>query len=99
MVSNTEEILELTDQNREIIRGFGVKSLALVGSFARGEQNESSDVDFIVEFGRKSFDSFMELVFFLEDLFGREVDLLIADSTRERLKKALLEDAIYVQGL
>ncbi|MDD3566042.1 MAG: nucleotidyltransferase domain-containing protein, partial [Methanothrix sp.] len=40
------------------------------------EGKETSDVDVLVEFVEPSFDSFMDLAFFLEDLFGRDVDLV-----------------------
>ena len=41
--------------------------------YARGEEKEASDVDVLVEFVKTSFDNFMDLAFFLEDLFEREV--------------------------
>jgi hypothetical protein len=94
-----EEILRTTEKHKDKIRRFGVRRLALIGSFARGEQTEESDLDFLVEFDTKTFDSFMELIFFLEDLFGCSVDVLIADSLRERVRSSIMKEAIYVPGL
>jgi predicted nucleotidyltransferase len=54
------------------IRAFGVKRLGVIGSFVREPQDGESDVHILVEFepGRKTFDNFIHLDFFLEDLFN-----------------------------
>ena len=51
MVINRRKILNKLQENREMIRRFGVRRLGLIGSFARGEENADSDLDFI---GRKN---------------------------------------------
>ena len=66
----------LKGHQNEIKRRFGVKRIGIFGSHARGEEKATSDVDVLVEFEVPSFDNFMELAFFLEELFGREVDLV-----------------------
>jgi uncharacterized protein len=76
-----------------------VRSLSLFGSSLRGEETPQSDLDFIVEFERKSFDSYMDLKFFLEKLFGRPVDLVLADGIKPRLREAILKEAIHAPGL
>ena len=56
---------------------FGVKSLELFGSFARDEARVTSDVDILVEFEETpTFDHYMGLKFYLEDLLGTKVDLV-----------------------
>jgi predicted nucleotidyltransferase len=70
----------LKEHENEIQRRFGVKRIGIFGSYARGEEKEKSDVDVLVEFAEPSFDNFMDLVFFLEDLFGKEVDLVTTRS-------------------
>ncbi|MGC9515671.1 nucleotidyltransferase family protein [Methanocrinis sp.] len=71
-----EALKILKEHESEIRRRFGVKRIGIFGSHARGEEKESSDVDVLVEFVEPSFDNFMDLAFFLQDLFGREVDLV-----------------------
>jgi predicted nucleotidyltransferase len=66
----------LKEHENEIKRRFDVKRIGIFGSHARGEEKETSDVDVLVEFTKPSFDNFMDLAFFLEDLFGMEVDLV-----------------------
>jgi predicted nucleotidyltransferase len=95
---NSQEILRKLEANREPIRRFGVKRLGVFGSYAREESTEASDIDFLVEFESATFDNYFDLKFFLEDLFGRPVDLVIADTIKPRIRSAILEEAIYAQG-
>lgn len=69
-------ILETLRGQKEILKKYGVKRIGLFGSFVRGEQKEYSDIDFLVEFEKPSFDNFMDLAFYLEDLFGKKVELI-----------------------
>ncbi len=93
------EILNALQAHRETIRGFGVRSLSLFGSCARGEATETSDIDFVVEFERKSFDVYMDLKAFLEGLFECRVDLVLEEAIKPRLRSVILEEAVRVQGL
>lgn len=96
---NREEILKKLEENRETIRGFGVRRLGIFGSYARGEQTEGSDIDFLVQFEKKTFNNYMDLKFFLEELFGCPVDLVISDAVKPRLRKPIFEETIYAAGL
>jgi hypothetical protein len=99
MPASTEEILRSLEQNAETIRGYGVRRLGLFGSWARGSGGESSDLDFVVEFEAKSFDAYMDLKAFLEGLFGRRVDLVLAEAIKPRLRAAILNEAVHAPGL
>ena len=80
------------------IRAFGVKRLGLFGSFARGEQSEDSDIDVLVEFepDKKTFDNFMQLSFFLEDLLERRVELVTAESISPYIRPHIMSEVEYV---
>jgi predicted nucleotidyltransferase len=99
MVRNRDEILKILEENGNAIRGYGVQRLGLFGSCARGECNEVSDLDFVVEFEKKSFDAYMDLKLFLEELFGCQVDLVISDTIKPRLRSLILGEAIHAPGL
>jgi hypothetical protein len=58
---------------------FGVERIGLFGSIAKGIETEDSDVDIIVEFRRPIGLKFIELVEYLENLFGRKVDVMTKD--------------------
>lgn len=83
------------------IKGFGVKKIGLFGSFARGEQNDTSDIDILVEFyqNHKTFDNYMDLKFYLEDLLNRKVDLVIAEAIKPDLKPNITGSVRYAQGI
>lgn len=70
------EIISLLEKHNNLLRQFKVKKLGLFGSFARGEQKKNSDIDFLVEFYEPTFDNFMDLLFSLEKLFGRKIELI-----------------------
>ncbi len=87
----------LTAEAAGLKRKYGVKSLALFGSMARGDDHEGSDVDVLVSFeGRATFDDFMGLKLDLEDLFGRPVDLGTPDTLRPEMRPGVERDLIHV---
>jgi len=88
-----EIILQKISENKAEIKKFGVKKLILFGSYARDEQTEDSDIDFLVEFekGReKNVDDYLELLFFLEDTFSKKIDLVKPELIRDFLKSSIL---------
>lgn len=97
-IQSRQDIVGRLVANRESILRLGVKTLALFGSFARGESSSKSDVDFIVEFlpGEKTFDHFMQLSFLLEDTLGRSVDLVTPESLSRHMGSRILEEAEHV---
>jgi predicted nucleotidyltransferase len=99
MLWTKEEILKVLEQERDTIRQYGARRLGLFGSYARGEATEQSDLDFIVEFERKSFDAYMDLREFLEKRFNCPVDLVIADAVKPALRHPIIDQAIYASGL
>jgi len=75
-----------------------VEQIGVFGSFVRGEERPESDVDILVKFrdGEETFHHYMDLKFFLEDLFGRKVDLVIHDTLKPRLRGPVLREVVYV---
>lgn len=73
---NSEFIEKTLKNHKDILKKYQVKRIGLFGSYVRGEQKPDSDIDFLVEFEKPSFDNFMDLAFYLEDLFQRKVDLI-----------------------
>ncbi len=96
---NKETILKKLDENHDTIKNFGVRRLGLFGSYARGAETDVSDMDFLVEFEKKTFDNYMDLKIFLQRLFNCKVDLVIADAVKPRLRKPIFEETIHAQGL
>lgn len=73
---------------------FHVKQIGLFGSFARGEQRRSSDIDLLVDFetGHKDLFNFIRLRFHLEKLLKRDVDLVMRSALKPRLKRRILSE-------
>ncbi len=75
----------------------GVKTLAVFGSMARGDDRESSGADILVTFeGKATFDNFMGLKLDLEDLLGRPVDLGTPETLRPEMQAGIERDLIHV---
>jgi hypothetical protein len=87
----------LKQHEKEIKNRFGVDRIGIFGSFIRGEEKPGSDVDVLVEFrkGEKTFDHYMDLKFYLEDLFGRKVDLVMKEAIKRRLREPILSEVVY----
>ncbi|MFW6123080.1 MAG: nucleotidyltransferase family protein [Thermodesulfobacteriota bacterium] len=98
MQKTAQEILAVIESHRDTIKKFGVRRLGLFGSHVRGEGKESSDLDFVVDFEDKTFDNYMDLKFFLEDLFNCPVDLVMIEAIKPRLKPVILNETVYAQG-
>ena len=94
-----EQVLAKLTEHRDHIRHFGVRSLGLFGSVARGECASARDLDFLVEFDQKSFDAYMDLKAYLENLFGCPVDLVLANTLKPRLREPILNETIHAPGL
>lgn len=76
---------------------FGVTRLALFGSVARGTAQPGSDLDVLVDFdGVPTARRYFGVQFYLEDLFGLDVDLVTADALRPRLRPYVERDAVDV---
>jgi uncharacterized protein len=101
-MENSPSILDRNDiigtlQGKMLQSKFGIKSLLLFGSVARNEANQESDLDFVVDFdGTITFDRYMDLKIFLEDLFGKKIDLALEDTLKPQIRAKILEEAIDV---
>lgn len=91
-------LIEILRANKTSIRSYGVRRLGIFGSVARDEHHAESDVDLLVEFqkGAKTFDNFIHLAFFLEEVLGRKVELVTTDSLSPYIGPRILEEVEYV---
>ena len=94
-----EEIKDILKKHSDDLKQkFGVKELGIFGSYVREEQEESSDIDILVEFreGYRAFDNYMDLKFYLEELLGLRVDLVSKTALKPRLRSYILKEVVYV---
>ncbi len=95
-----EDILEFLRTKEEALSSFGVRTIGLFGSFARGEATHASDIDFLVEYepGQKTFDNFMGLLLFLEDHFEHEIELVTKESVSEHIWPYITQELVYAEA-
>jgi predicted nucleotidyltransferase len=72
-----------------------VRRIGLFGSFVTNKATEKSDIDVLVELEKPTFDHYMDLKFYLEDLFSRPVDLVIAETVKPRLVPFIQREVAY----
>jgi len=94
---NRSDVIQLLKNSRKELDKFSVKTLSVFGSVARNEANPGSDVDILVGFhGPATFDGYMDLKFFLEDLFGCPVDLVTEKALKPRLRSHVEKEMVRV---
>jgi predicted nucleotidyltransferase len=98
MGKTAEEIRKLLEAHKEELhQGYHVKEIGIFGSYLRGEQKTTSDVDILVEFGRPiGLIEFVRLKNHLSDLFDVNVDLVMKKALRPRIGQRILSEVLYV---
>ena len=97
MVRHREEVLaKLEEARADLKQKYSVVRIGVFGSFARDKAAAGSDVDILVELDEPTFDNYMDLKFKLEDMLGRDVDLVLADTVKPRLRPIIAKQVRYV---
>ncbi len=95
MIPSRDQILEALASQRPLFERFGVSSVALFGSLARGEATEDSDIDLLVEFSKPiGLLQFVALKRALGEVLGRPVDLVTRNALKPQLRDQILREAI-----
>lgn len=95
-VSTRTGVVRKIKANRRALRNYSVKSLALFGSAARNQMRKRSDVDILVQFDKTTWANYIGLKFYLEELLGREVDLVTPRALKPATKPSIEKDLFYV---
>ncbi|MBP1468833.1 nucleotidyltransferase domain-containing protein [Candidatus Chloroploca sp. M-50] len=93
------EVLAELERHQPWLRGRGVRVLGLFGSYRHATPRPDSDLDFLVDLEQPSFDCYMDVKLWLEDTFGRPVDLVLMESIKPRLRPVILREVVYAEGL
>jgi predicted nucleotidyltransferase len=90
-----DEILELLKSHRRQLKKYGVHSLSIFGSVARDQARKNSDVDILVDFEKPvGLFEYARLKMYLENVLGRQVDLVTPEALRQELREDILREAI-----
>ncbi|GGJ88449.1 MULTISPECIES: nucleotidyltransferase family protein [Parabacteroides] len=97
-MKTTAEIVEmLRDFKAHSAEKYGIMTLGLFGSVARGEQREGSDIDVCVKLRETSYHTLMDIQEDLEKLFRTRVDVItLHDTMRALFRRNIEKDAIYI---
>lgn len=93
-----EEIKNLLKKYKEELKEkYGVKEIGIFGSFVRGEQDEESDLDILVEFEKPiGFIRFMKLENSLSELLRVKVELVTKKALKPYIGQQILQEVLYV---
>ncbi|NJL90667.1 MAG: nucleotidyltransferase family protein [Coleofasciculaceae cyanobacterium SM2_1_6] len=98
-IQTKTQVVALLQEYQQELHHFGVSRCGVFGSFGRDRDiHDRSDVDILVVFKpeQKTFDNFIHLSFFLEDLFGRAVDIVTIESLSPYIGSHILQEVEYV---
>lgn len=94
--TNRNAVVKVLKSKRAAYKRYGVKSLALFGSAARNRLNKNSDVDILVQFKKPTWANYIGLKFYLEDLLGRDVDLVTPKGLKPAIRSSVERDLLNV---
>jgi len=91
-----QEMLALLQAHKDVLRErFSAQRIGLFGSCVRRGARPNSDVDILVELGEPTFDHYMDLKFYLEELLGAPADPVLADCVKPRLQPIIAQEVVY----
>jgi predicted nucleotidyltransferase len=94
---NTESIKSVLKENEPKLKAnYPIKSLAIFGSYARGAQNNNSDIDLLVEFSGPIGLRFINLADELEQILHNKVDLICRNGLPEKFWSNIKNELVYV---
>lgn len=100
MLTREKLIEKLRRESAGLKTDFGVKRIAIFGSFANNAQTNSSDVDVVVELERPLGLDFFDLVERLEKVLGKKTDILTADALKtmrvKEVARSIEKSLLYV---
>lgn len=91
------EAIRRLERNREKLRAFDVRHIAVFGSTARDQATQHSDVDILVEFEPEAtvgLFTFVRLQSFLADVMGTRIDLATPEALRHEMRDEIVAEAV-----
>ena len=97
MITRHEILNKLKELKPTLNKEYSVKEIGLFGSFSDNTYSEDSDIDILVELEKPIGWKFFTLELFLENTFGRKIDLVTKNALREPIKDRILSQIKYIE--
>ena len=88
--------MKLSDLKPFLNKNYSVKQIGLFGSFSDDSNTEESDIDLLVEFEKPIGWKYFSLEIYLENIFGRKIDLVTKNALKEQIKDSILSQVKYI---
>lgn len=96
MITKSDILAKFSQIKPELYQRFAVKEIGLFGSFSDNSNTEQSDIDILVELEKPIGWNFFTLELYLEEIFGRKIDLVTKNALKEQIRESILEKVNYV---
>ena len=95
-MKNLTDIEEILRKHKPLLREkYKVKEIGIFGSYVRGEQSETSDIDILVQLYEPVGWEFLDLKEFLESILDKNVDLVTNNALKSRIRDKILKEVVY----
>jgi len=95
MLTGNDILVKLRELKPILNKEYAVKEIGLFGSFSDNTSSEQSDIDIIVELERPIGWKFFTLEMYLENTFGRKIDLVTKNALKEQIRDRILNQVKY----
>ena len=95
----SREIMNVLHSEKERLRSLGVQSIGLFGSYLRGEADENSDIDILIDLSDDSSMTLFSLIELEQSLslkYDKKVDLVIRRDLKRAIGERILSEVVYV---
>ena len=96
MITKNDILNKLSDLKPVLLSEYSVKKIGLFGSFSDDSYTENSDIDLLVEFEKPIGWKYFSLEIYLENIFGRKIDLVTKNALKEQIRDRILNQVKYV---
>ncbi len=96
MITKKDILSKLSDLKPILHKDYSVKQIGLFGSFSDDSNTDESDIDLLVEFEKPIGWKYFSLEIYLENIFGRKIDLVTKNALKEQIKDNILSQVKYV---
>ena len=94
-LNEIRQVLSL--QKQSICEIYRITEIGIFGSYARGDETETSDIDILVDYQTApTLIMLVDLRDYLSQLFGIKVDVVTKNGLKPRIRERVLAEVVYI---